>query len=428
MIQEPLKYLSELVKIQSNGEAAVQSLMAKTMKQSGCEVEFYDYLPTEVPVKGEFSIEKADSVQRRSVLIATAKGDPNLPSLLIFAHPDCEPVKNFEKWSSHPFSAVSNNGKLFGWGVADDLAGCACAVAAVNVTLERKRASLGDVIFASTPSKSHARGVASILHRGLTADASLYLHPAESGQGMREVKAVASGQLEFSISVKGSAPDTTEPGHTAFSHLGVNPIDKAIKVIDALYQLNEARNLRINHKKIKKVVGRSTNLHISNITSNDEDRLSRLNETCTFGGAISFPPGEDLSQVKEEIENTVTNVAENDEWLKINQPKISWISGVTGAEVDESSLFYQIVSSATKNVTGKMPHVNPMHTSSDIRNPIVEANIPCVGLGCLGGNLSQNNKIDEWIDINDFYRMVEVTSEIIERWCSGEQKIDRTVY
>ena len=62
-----------------------------------------------------------------------------------------------------------------------------------------------------------------------------------------------------------------------------------------------------------------------------------------------------------------------------------------------------------------------MHTSSDIRNPIVEANIPCVGLGCLGGNLSQNNKVDEWIDIEDFSLMVEVTSEIIER-CSGEQK------
>jgi acetylornithine deacetylase/succinyl-diaminopimelate desuccinylase-like protein len=30
--------------------------------------------------------------------------------------------------------------------------------------------------------------------------------------------------------------------------------------------------------------------------------------------------------------------------------------------------------------------------------------------------------VDEWIDINDFNRMVEVTSEIIERWCSGEQE------
>ena len=284
---------------------------------------------------------------------------------------------------------------------------------------------MGDVIFASTPSKSHARGVASILHRGLTADASL---SASSGvsQGMREVKAVASVSWNSVFRLRVQPPILRNLAIQPFTSWSKSIV--AIKVIDALYQLNEARNLRINHKKIKKVVGRSTNLHISNITSNDEDRLSRLNETCTFGGAISFPPGEDLRQVKEEIENTVTNVAENDEWLKINQPKISWISGVTGAEVDESSLFYQIVSSATKNVTGKMPHVNPMHTSSDIRNPIVEANIPCVGLGCLGGNLSQNNKIDEWIDIKDFYRMVEVTSEIIERWCSGEQKIDRTVY
>jgi acetylornithine deacetylase len=176
------------------------------------------------------------------------------------------------------------------------------------------------------------------------------------------------------------------------------------------------------HEKIHKVVGRSTNLHISSIISNDENRLSRLNETCTFGGAISFPPGEDMSHVQEEIENTIKKVVKNDDWLNSNPPNISWLSGVTGAEVDEKSLFYQIVSSATKNVTGKMPYVNPMHTSSDIRNPIVEADIPCVGLGCLGGNLTQNNKVDEWIDINDFNRMVEVTSEIIERWCSGEQK------
>ena len=45
---------------------------------------------------------------------------------------------------------------------------------------------------------------------GLTADASLYLHQPVC-KGMGEIKAVASGQLEFSISVIGLAPDTTEP-------------------------------------------------------------------------------------------------------------------------------------------------------------------------------------------------------------------------
>ena len=151
MSQTPLEYLSELVRVQADGEVAVQSLIAKTMQKNGCNVDFYDYLPTQVPVKGEFSISDEDDGQQRRVLIATAEGDPNLPSLLIFAHPDCEVFKDLDNWNSDPFAAFSKNGKLFGWGVADDLAGCACAVAAIQIILSRKKAPLGTIIFASTP-------------------------------------------------------------------------------------------------------------------------------------------------------------------------------------------------------------------------------------------------------------------------------------
>ncbi|GIR85834.1 MAG: hypothetical protein CM15mP85_24580 [Rhodobacterales bacterium] len=71
-------------------------------------------------------------------MIATAKGDPKFTLITLFAHPDSETVKNVEKWNSDPLLPISNNGKLFGWGVADDLAGCACAVEAIKVTLDRK--------------------------------------------------------------------------------------------------------------------------------------------------------------------------------------------------------------------------------------------------------------------------------------------------
>ena len=60
----------------------------------------------------------------------------------------------------------------------------------------------GDVILASTPSKRHARGVSALLHGGLRADAAVYLHPAESGVGMREIKAFCLGQLDFRITVR----------------------------------------------------------------------------------------------------------------------------------------------------------------------------------------------------------------------------------
>ena len=421
LTDKPLQCLKDLVAIQKDGEAAVQEYIKNSLENHGCTMRYFDYLPSNVPVKGEFSSDNINDERPRRALVAEAKGDPNLPSLLIFAHPDSELVREIEQWRSDPFVPTEIEGRLFGWGVADDLAGCACAIAAIKTVLHKNKTHLGSIIFASTPSKNFARGVSALLHAGLTADASLYLHPAESGRGLSEIKAIASGQLEFIITIHGKPPDTTEPGHTAFSHLAENPIEKAFLVANALVKLNEVRNQKIMHKAIHCEVGRSTNLHISRIVSNEENRLSRINKTCTLGGAISFPPKETLEETKNEIEQAIEKMAQNDPWLRVNPPELKWLSGVTGGEVDMSSPFYKIVSSSVKEVTSQEPFVNPMHTSSDIKNPIVEADIPCLGLGCLGGNLSQNNQTDEWVDISDFNRMVDVTAKVIERWCGNEQ-------
>ena len=98
---------------------------------------------------------------------------------------------------------------------------------------------------------------------------------------------------------------------------------------------------------------------------------------------------------------------------------VDWITGVTGAEVPDGHPLYVTSAGAVSAVTGEAPFVNAMHTSSDIRNPAVEAGIPCVGLGCLSGDLSQNDRHDEWVDEADFLRMVDVTARIVTDWCSG---------
>jgi acetylornithine deacetylase len=236
---------------------------------------------------------------------------------------------------------------------------------------------------------------------------------------MREIKAVASGQLEFRIEVSGQAPDTSEPGHTAFSHLAQNPIDKALVVRDALMALADDRAKRIRHPLIEAEVGRATNLHVSRIVCGEMRRFSRIEDSCTLGGALSFPPGETLDEVKAEIAGAVDRAAAADEWLRQHPPEITWITGVTGAEVPADHPLYRTAAAAVSRITGDAPHVNPMHTSSDIRNPMVEAGIPCVGLGCLGGDLSQNDRHDEWIDLADFHRMVDVTAAIVADWCGG---------
>ncbi|MEM1400174.1 MAG: M20/M25/M40 family metallo-hydrolase [Pseudomonadota bacterium] len=422
MGNKAIALLRDLISAQTGGEEQVQALIADRLESSGCDVEALDYDPDEVNVVGEFALNAARATERRTAIVGTLPGDPDKPSLLMFAHPDGEPIENTSAWSHDPFAGEVDEGRLYGWGIADDLAGCASAVLAIEAAASAGQ-DLGRAVFASTPSKRYARGVAALLHKGLSADAALYLHPAESGVGMREIKAVASGQLEFQITVKGRQPDTTEPGQTAFAHRAVNPIDKALVLRGALMELAEDRAARIRHPLIEQAVGRATNLMVSRVSCGEMRRLSRLEETCTLGCAISFPPGESIQQVKAEISTCLGQAANADPWLKDHPPEILWVTGVTGGEVSSQHPLYRTAAAAVSKVTGDTPHVNPMHTSSDIRNPIVEAGIPCVGLGCLGGDLSQNDRHDEWIDVEDFHRMVDVTAAIVMDWCGGKAAI-----
>lgn len=410
--------LRDLVAAQEGGERAVQAVVADRLRGAGCTVEEVAYEPRDVALVGEFATRAVAGAEPRMAVVGRLPGRAGKASLMMFAHPDSEPL-DVSGWSRPPFEGLVDGGRLHGWGVADDLAGCAAAVLAVErVAGERDR---GEVVFASTPSKRHARGVAALLHRGLGADAALYLHPAESGLGMGEIKAMASGQLEFVVTVEGRGPDTTEPGHTAFSHLAQNPVDKAVLMHGALMALRDERAARVRHPLIEAEVGLATNLHVSVVRCGEVSKLSRIREVCELGGAVSFPPGEPMEAVRAEVEAAVAAAARADPWLAEHPPRIRWLSGVAGAEVARDDPLWRVASAAVERVTGAAPKINPMHTVSDIRVPMVQAGIPCVGLGCLGGDLSQNGRRDEWVDAADFGRMVEVTAAIAMDWCGRDR-------
>ena len=410
--------LKRLIKAQAGGETAVQKVIVQYLDAIGCLVEELKYAPESVSLVGEFAHERESSEEPRTVVVGRLPGADELPSIMLFAHPDSEPPSNLENWTHPPFAGEIRDGRIYGWGVADDLAGCAAALLALSDIVSSK-APVGDIAFVSAPSKRHARGTAAFLNRGHRMDAALYLHPAESGFGMREIKAVTSGQLEFEILVRGKRPDTTEPSHTSFSHLGHNPVDKAVLIYNSLKSLSESRASRVAHRKIEALVGRATNLHISRIACDEETALSRISERCVIGGAISFPPGEQMESVCREVEQAIQRVNEGDAWLSENPAQITWISGTAGAEVPEDHPLFCIASEAIRKVTGVSPSVNPMHTASDIRNPMVQAGMPCIGFGCLGGNLSQNGATDEWVEVEDFERMARAASLITKTWAEG---------
>ena len=126
----------------------------------------------------------------------------------------------------------------------------------------------------------------------------------------------------------------------------------------------------------------------------------KVKEERVSSSPLSLLPDEDMAMVQRLVEKTVRAAAP--------QARLEWVSGISGAEVPLDSPLYRTVSVAIVAITGQSPHVNPLHTASDIRNPILQAGIPTVGLGPLGGNLTQNGLTDEWVDVTDYRHAVAV--------------------
>lgn len=411
-----LVFLQQISRATREGEEAVQNLVAQYFESLGCSVEVLRIVPTSLKLKNEFAASQEIPEQERISVVGKYLGNKRGPSLLFFAHPDNPPQRGLEKWTHDPFGAEIENGKIYGWGVADDLVGVAIMAEALAAIQNAGLKPGGDVILCSTPAKRSAQGVIALLSKGYTADAAVYLHPAESGAGMREIKAIASGMLRFRVKVSGKQPDTTEPGKTAFAHLGVSAIDKAMILVQALKELDSRRGIRVIHPTLDKAVGRSTNLLIGYIQAGTPGSLTQVPEECTFGASLTFPPNEKLTDVQKEVEACIHRAARADEWFKTHPPKIEWLFGTQGVETPVQHPLYQVVSQAIMDITGTEPYVNPLHSASDIRNPILFKGIPTVGLGPLAGDLAQNGFHDEWVDVEDFIRAVKITAKIILDW------------
>ena len=416
--QQHISFLRRLVESTKEGEERVQRVVAERFKELGCKVDVLRVVPTSLDLKNQFaSSDVIDSTERVTV-VCTIQGSGEGRSLLFFAHPDSQPVTSAPRDGTRdPFKATIVGDKIFGWGVADDLAGVAIMAEAVDAVRTAGLHPRGDVILGSTASKRNARGIIALLNKGYHADASIYVHPAESGVGLNEIKAYASGMLRFRIRITGQQPNTTEPDQTAFAHLGTSPIDKANLIIQALERLDARRGERIHHEAIDAAVGRSTNLLIGHISCGNAKRIYQMPNDCVISASITFPTNEELSAVRKAVQSAVVEAANTDPWLAQHPPSIDWLFGTPGVEVPIDHPLYQTVSDAIRAVTGKAPHLNPLHSASDIRNPILFSGIPTVGIGPLGGGLSVTGGENEWVDLEDYITAIKVGARVIADWC-----------
>ncbi|MEZ4520413.1 MAG: M20/M25/M40 family metallo-hydrolase [Thermomicrobiales bacterium] len=405
--------LRKLLRASRDGEEPVQRAVVLALRDLGWEVEALNRRPGVLNIQHEFAgPSEIDDRPRRTIV----GGPPNRKlrssdsRLLLWAHPDGMPFDGAADWAHDPFEGVVQDGRMYGWGVADDLSGVA-AMIAVAAVLNDLDVDSPQVAVASTPSKGHASGVVAALGALGGVRAGIYLHPAESGRGLEDIKAVAPGMLRFELTVKGRQPDTREPNHTLFVDEGADPIRPMLKILDALETFNESRKGWISSgSPITMMVG----------TFHAGESISRMPKDCRAVVTFSMPPGESLEGTRRAIEGIVSRVSDADDWAAPEPATIEWLFGTAGVEVSESHPLYTTVSQAITQVTGSEPRHYGGHIASEIRQPMLNHGIPSLGIGPRSGSLTQAGATaDEWLDLDDFNRMIAVCAISALNWSRG---------
>lgn len=414
---ESISYLQSLVKLYPEGEEPLQRHLAEHFNELGCEVHVEKLLPTMVQLSKEYAINETIDLVPRTHIIGRLRGTGGGRSLMLITHPDGDPIK-IETWSKPPHVGLIESGRMYGWCIADDLAGIAMMIEAVKAIVASNVQLRGDIYLMSACAKRNAWGIAALLRAGYKADAGIYVHPAESELGMKEIKAMTSGLLKFRITVEGRKPPKTEFVQTTFNHLGVNPVEKAYSIVAALKQLNDERNSKVFYKPLVDAVGKSTNLLVSYIQAGSASSLTDVPTSCIVGASLTFPPSEDINEVMKEVEAYLSKFYDIDEYLKVNRPVLEWIQGTQGVEMKEDLPIVQVTKKAIESVTNAVPFSNPLYSKSDLRTPVLIAGIPNVAFGPLAGDLATTGGKDEWVDVDDYIRSIIVLAKIIIDWCS----------
>jgi acetylornithine deacetylase len=414
--EDLIAMLQQLIRIPSptGEEGAVQAYIAQRLKNLGLAVELFEADPEAVHRHPEYTrseIEEKYGFRNRPNVAATLKGAGGGRSLLAFTHVDTVPEGDRSHWRVDPFGGHIEGGRLYGRGAADNKSGYALVMAALQVLRAMNVTLCGDVTAVSVVDEEvgGAGGAVALVQKGYRADACLYPHSLSTGLAPQ---IACAGGLIFTVTVRGRS------AHNLDGQMGVNAIGKMMKVYDALVALDEERSARVRYApfeayfRVSGMPERASNLVAAVIAGGEW--AYRVCADAKLTCSIGFPPTETPNSVRAEIESCIQAVAEGDPWLQANPPRLEWQWQTSAAETDSAHPIVQLVKRNVEDVLGREVEILGIPTFSDIRFPILYMDMPTVCYGPMAGNL---HGADEWLDVNDWLRAVEITVITLMDWC-----------
>jgi acetylornithine deacetylase len=326
-------------------------------------------------------------------------GDSGGKSLLYNAHTDVVKVSEEQErsWTElGPFDGGVKNGKVWGRGATDMKSGATAMLYAAAALKELGIKLKGDFLLTFVDGEESGRadiGIWSLIDKGYTADFGIMTEPSNL-----HIFNKSKGEIYYDIKITGESTHicnrykTIWPQKSRSQQLGVNAIDKMVRLINAFTELERSWGLDYYDPDLDPG---TTTLAISRIDGGES--FSAQAGACTMTVASMFDPQLSVEDISRQIIATIDYVADHDYWLKDHRPEYSLpfppkvpLNVSADDEVVRAAVlaFEQIMNGAPK--LGPSPFVGDM-------NYLFEKGVKCIVWG--PGDIALAHGTNEYVEV-----------------------------
>jgi acetylornithine deacetylase/succinyl-diaminopimelate desuccinylase-like protein len=317
----------------------------------------------------------------------------------MFAHIDTHSMD--DGWHTDPLEPVVDGKRLYGLGTSDDKGGVAAMLVAAAVLVEA--GVRPPVVMSLHGTGGGSRGSLPVFDRLQKSDhgigAVLYVHPAETGRGLEDIKNAVQGVVDLQLSVSGWRAPQMEIGSIDSSSwaAGGNALDTCWKALQ--------------HLRATAFSDVLFNLGIMD----GGDRIGSVADKASARFRLKFSGNHTWRSLLEaaatELEAFQSSLPDTGGSFVLQIEPVAYRTNPGAAEWDAP--VSQVLRDSIEDVTGRAPAAYPNHYAGDIRYPIRLLGVPAYGIGSVGGNFYGPN---EWVDIDDLVRLVAVLVQTLSGW------------
>ncbi|TYR81181.1 peptidase [Priestia megaterium] len=402
--QEAVQLLQRFVQEASvqGEEKYVQAIVIEKLRQLRLEIDIWEPDMKELQ-KSEAFVSARTTFRDSPNVVGVLKGKGGGRSLILNGHVDVVPPGDLNHWKEDPYSGVVKNGNIYGRGSTDMKGGNVALLLAIQVIQELGINLKGDVIFQSViEEESGGAGTLACVLKGYKADGAIIPEPTNM-----KIFPNQQGSMWFRMTVHGCS------AHGGTRYEGVSAIEKAVTVIKQIQQLEKERNNRITDPLYSRIPI-PVPINIGNIKGGTWP--SSVADEVVMEGRIGVAPHEKMKSVRQELENWLCKLEEQDDWFKDHPVKIEWFGAHwLPGEIELDHPLLSSLSTCFEHVVQKPPTIeaSPWGTDGGILSQV--GDIPTVVFG--PGVTEVAHFPNEYIPIQKMMEAAEIIALTVIDWC-----------